>query len=378
MTDPTTPDHHGNSQNGARKDVPEIISPSSPTAEDGRRLGDDDQALADSDQTAADSDQTAADSDQTAADSDQTAADSDQTAADNDQAASDRDLGHGGDAEVHDSSREVRDRSAQQRHTSAQGRADAGNTRDKAAHARDLTATSRDQAADIHDRDRAGREASLAIDGSRLKIEELTRRAMETRRCAADDRVAAAETRARAALDRERAARDREQSARDRLQATAERDALMNQLTLAETDQLTGARMRAAGLLDLAHEIDRARRTGSPLVVAYLDVVGLKAVNDTHGHAAGDAMLQRAAHAVQAHLRSYDLIIRIGGDEFLCVMSGATIKDARARFRLIQASLAADADVCEIKVGFAALSAADSLAELISRADAELPTSVRR
>jgi GGDEF domain-containing protein len=144
-------------------------------------------------------------------------------------------------------------------------------------------------------------------------------------------------------VDREQAARDREQSAGDRVQAQADRDTLVNQLTIAETDQLTGARMRAAGLLDFAHEIDRARRNTSSLVVAYLDVVGLKAVNDAYGDAAGDAMLQRAGHAVHAHLRSYDLTIRIGGDEFLCVMSGATIDDARARFRLIEASLAADA-----------------------------------
>jgi two-component system, cell cycle response regulator len=53
------------------------------------------------------------------------------------------------------------------------------------------------------------------------------------------------------------------------------------------------------------------------------DVVGLKAVNDPDGLAAGDALLQRAVHAIRVHLRSYDVIVRIGGDEFLSVISGA-------------------------------------------------------
>jgi diguanylate cyclase (GGDEF)-like protein len=168
------------------------------------------------------------------------------------------------------------------------------------------------------------------------------------------------------------------QATRDRLQAQADRDALLDQLAIAKTDGLTGTRSRATGLEDFDHEIDRAHRTMAPLVVAYVDVVGLKAVNDTHGHAAGDALLQRAVNAIRGHLRSYDLIVRIGGDEFLAVMSGATIKDARQRFAATQTALAADPDQCEIKVGFAELEAEDNAAELIKRADAELPTSDRR
>jgi diguanylate cyclase (GGDEF)-like protein len=157
------------------------------------------------------------------------------------------------------------------------------------------------------------------------------------------------------------------------LRARAERDALRHQLAIAETDPLTGTRTRAPGLTDLDHEIDRARRTTDILAVAYVDVVGLKLENDNHGHAAGDALLQRAVRAIRAHLRSYDMIMRLGGDEFLCVMSGATIEDARQRFGSVHAALAADPDPCEIKVGFAALAPEDSAAELIERADADLP-----
>jgi GGDEF domain-containing protein len=138
------------------------------------------------------------------------------------------------------------------------------------------------------------------------------------------------------------------------LRARAERDALRHQLAIAETDPLTGTRTRAPGLTDLDHEIDRARRTTDILAVAYVDVDGLK-------------------RAIRAHLRSYDMIMRLGGDEFLCVMSGATIEDARQRFGSVHAALAADPDPCEIKVGFAALAPEDSAAELIERADADLP-----
>jgi GGDEF domain-containing protein len=68
---------------------------------------------------------------------------------------------------------------------------------------------------------------------------------------------------------------------------------LLHELTLAETHHLTGARTRAAGLADLGHEIDRARRSNGHLIVSYIDVVDLKAVNDTYGHMAGDELLQR-------------------------------------------------------------------------------------
>ena len=200
-------------------------------------------------------------------------------------------------------------------------------------------------------------------------------RAAQKRRGAATHRIAAVESRARAAADREQAARDREQAARDRLQAEVDREALLEQLAIAETDALTGTRTRAAGLTDFGHEIDRARRTTKLLAVAYVDVVGLKAVNDALGHSAGDALLQRAVQTIRGHLRSYDLIVRLGGDEFLCALSGATIEDAQGRFDSIQAALANDPDPCEINVGFAALEAEDSPTDLIERADAKLPRS---
>jgi len=291
-----------------------------------------------------------------------------------DQTLADRDLADGGDPGVHEVTRELRDHSAQQRGQTSQTRVDAAASRDAVAHARDRAASARDRAAALRDRELAAPDAPSPGDGG---VALLLRAAENLRRVAAA-RASAADSRGRAATDREQAARDREQAARDRKQAQADREAMLDQLAIAETDSLTGTRTRASGLGDLDHEIDRARRMTGLLVVAYVDVVGLKAVNDARGHAAGDALLRRAAHAIRADLRSYDTMVRLGGDEFLCVMSGATIQDARQRFDAVQTTLAGGPDPSEITVGFAALAPRDSAAELIERADAELPTRRRR
>jgi diguanylate cyclase (GGDEF)-like protein len=315
------------------------------------------------DQTIADREQTLADADQTGSDSDQTSAESDQEAADSDQEASDRDLAQGGDRVAHDASRVLRDHGAQQREETAKRRADVASARDAVAHDRDVAAMARDEAAALQDEELAARDAAWAAGG----------RAAENRRRALADRASAAEGRARAAEDRSQAAHDREQAARDRTQAQTDRDALIHQLAIAETDVLTGARTRGPGLSELELEIDRARRATALLVVAYVDVVGLKAINDERGHAAGDELLQFVVEAIRDHLRSYDLIVRLGGDEFLCVMSGATLEEGHQRFDAVATALAADADhEREIKVGFAVLEPADTSAELIARADAKL------
>jgi diguanylate cyclase (GGDEF)-like protein len=153
---------------------------------------------------------------------------------------------------------------------------------------------------------------------------------------------------------------------------------LLCELAIAETDQLTGARGRAAGLREIDHEIAQARRACGPLVAAHVDVVGLRVVNGAHGHAAGDALLRRVVHTIRGQLRSYDVIVRLGGDEFLCAMPGATIREARRRFGTIQAALASYPDPSQIKYGFAELGHADSTAEFIGRADSELPISAPR
>ena len=336
--------------------------------------GGDAQSLVDRDQTAADSDQTSADSDQTLSDADQSSSDTDQLASDADQRASDRDLADGVDPRVHQHSRDMRHRAALQREEAAQERLNGAASRDEIAHARDLAALARDQASIARDLAMTALDADFERDvGARETTgAEIVLRAGEQRRRAADYRARAAEHRALAAQDRDAGATDREQAARERVQALDDREALVARLELAETDAVTGARTRAAGLADLDRELERCRRTGASLVVAYIDVIGLKAVNDTHGHSAGDALLKRAVDASHEHLRPYDLIIRLGGDEFLCAMTDMTIADARDRVRQIAADLARARGAAAIRAGFAELAPGDSAAEMIERADSEL------
>lgn len=332
------------------------------------------QTFTDAEQTLADTDQTLSDTDQTGADLDQTGSERDQVAADRDQAASDRDLASGVNRQDHELTRDMRQRSAHQREETAVARLDTASQRDASARTRDEVAIARDLAAAARDHAVAQRDVAFerALNDGVSTGAEVVLRAAELRRRAARQRVSAAEQRAGAAEDREAAARDREQAARDRLQALADREALAQQIALAETDQLTGARTRTAGLVDLEHELDRSRRTNRTLVVAYIDVVGLKTLNDTAGHAAGDTLLKSVVGLIQSHMRSYDFAIRLGGDEFLCVMSDISLGDARERFSEIAGALAASPQAAAIRVGLAELQPDETGESLIGRADMEL------
>lgn len=108
-----------------------------------------------------------------------------------------------------------------------------------------------------------------------------------------------------------RAELDRNTAVSDRAASAFERD-------FAAFDSLTGVYVRHTGLAVLDHEIARTRRSNSGLVVAFIDVDHLKQVNDADGHAAGNALLVAVATALRGELRSYDLILRYGGDEFVC------------------------------------------------------------
>ena len=174
--------------------------------------------------------------------------------------------------------------------------------------------------------------------------------------------------RAQAAADRAQAAEDRARAADDRAKAARERARLETELQAAHLDELTGACRCEMGRLALTHEIERVRRSGGPFIVAFVDVDELKTVNDRDGHAAGDHVLQSVVRAMRARLRSFDPIIRYGGDEFVCGLGGADLAEAERRFDAIGIAIQADAGVA-ISVGLAELEPGDTADLLTARAD---------
>ena len=258
---------------------------------------------------------------------------------------------------LHDDARVAREETTSEREVATQERAAAGFMRradalrrDEHAALRDLTAAVRDRAAEARDRAIAEYEDVLSDSGG----------------------IAAASTRAEAAVDRARAAEDRERAAEDREQAADERDRLQSELESAQLDELTGFYMRGLGKAMLQREIDRSRRADGRLVLAYIDVDGLKQVNDEHGHDAGDRLLVDVADAIRSRLRSYDPVVRMGGDEFACVVSESDLDVGRSVIKAIRRALAERQPDASITVGLAALEADDSLETLCARADGAL------
>ena len=116
----------------------------------------------------------------------------------------------------------------------------------------------------------------------------------------------------------------------------------------------------------------RATRNDLPLAVAFIDVDRLKVVNDSQGHAAGDRLLRHVAHALKSRLRPYDLVIRYGGDEFLCVMDGLDAATATDRLATINVALRGLAAEASVSVGIADLRPGESAGDLVRRADEAL------
>jgi diguanylate cyclase (GGDEF)-like protein len=165
-----------------------------------------------------------------------------------------------------------------------------------------------------------------------------------------------------------------------RLQILAEMvgDALEQRERLAEanaeavTDPMTGLINRRG--LDLA-----MARVGRPAAVAMIDLDRLKVINDTYGHAAGDAALMSLAAALRSVLRASDIAARTGGDEFVVVLPGLSLDEARPILERMSAHLAQSTDVpsgvvVSATVGLAHWNPHDgpSWADVIDSADAQL------
>ncbi|MFP4056416.1 MAG: GGDEF domain-containing protein [Candidatus Brocadiia bacterium] len=110
---------------------------------------------------------------------------------------------------------------------------------------------------------------------------------------------------------------------------------------LATTDGLTGLLNRRTVLERLETELTRCRRLALPLALVLLDVDHFKAVNDRHGHQAGDRVLAHVGRLLRAACRSYDLAGRYGGEEFILALPHADASQGRAAAERLRQRLAA-------------------------------------
>jgi diguanylate cyclase (GGDEF)-like protein len=148
---------------------------------------------------------------------------------------------------------------------------------------------------------------------------------------------------------------------------------------MASTDDLTGALRRSAGLVALQREIDRSRRvSGIGIVVIFFDVDGLKHINDSEGHAAGDRLLVDVVAAIRRRVRSYDLVFRYGGDEFVCALLEEALPDAERTLADIRRQYATRTHGHSISAGVATVDDTDTAESVVAKADAALYAERRR
>ncbi len=115
---------------------------------------------------------------------------------------------------------------------------------------------------------------------------------------------------------------------------------------LALMDDLTGVANRRHLVQRLTEECARSDRSGEPFALLVIDLDGFKGVNDTHGHAAGDACLQHFALMAQTRLRRGDLLARAGGDEFCIVLPSSNLREGAMIARRVLEACRADAEQC--------------------------------
>ena len=156
-------------------------------------------------------------------------------------------------------------------------------------------------------------------------------------------------------------------------------DAQMALEVQARTDALTGLLNRGAILERLEEELARVAREGGSVAVGMLDIDHFKPVNDSRGHAAGDAVLVGLARRLESVMRPYDALGRFGGEEFLLVVPGVDGGELLEVLERVRAAVSdAPFDACEdaiavtLSLGGAVLADGETADALIARADAAL------
>jgi diguanylate cyclase (GGDEF)-like protein len=124
-------------------------------------------------------------------------------------------------------------------------------------------------------------------------------------------------------------------------------DRLRNEVAdLALMDDLTGVGNRRLLVQRLTEECTRSERSGEPFALLVIDLDGFKSINDTYGHAAGDACLQHFTLMAQTRLRPGDLLARTGGDEFCIVLPSSTLREGAMIARKVLEVCRQDAETC--------------------------------
>jgi len=143
-------------------------------------------------------------------------------------------------------------------------------------------------------------------------------------------------------------------------------------------DQLTGCLNRATGVMNLQGELRRARRSRHPVSILMIDIDHFKTINDTRGHLAGDAVLEKLGAMIGQVLRTTDIRCRFGGDEFLVILPETALAGAeQAAIKLRAAMNALDAGIDgsrpTLSIGIAQAERGElDAASLVGRADAAL------
>jgi diguanylate cyclase (GGDEF)-like protein/PAS domain S-box-containing protein len=160
---------------------------------------------------------------------------------------------------------------------------------------------------------------------------------------------------------------------RDAEVEVAEERALVEQ---AVTDDLTGLLTRRAGWARLQSSASDLRRAEGSLAILFCDLDGFKGINDTHGHALGDALLAEVAQRVLGSVRRDDYVVRIGGDEFLVVLNGIhELGEVEAIAEKVRAAVAEPMNLdghditITMSVGASLVRPDERISELIQRAD---------
>jgi diguanylate cyclase (GGDEF)-like protein len=174
------------------------------------------------------------------------------------------------------------------------------------------------------------------------------------------------------------------------MRLAAEVDALAAQLkdsrarildleTRVDIDPLTDTLNRRGFERELKRSLAYVKRYGASAALIYLDLDGLKPVNDRHGHGAGDAILKAVAATLVRNVRASDVVARLGGDEFAILLWNVSGPAAAAKAHALETAVyatpvrwASSTLVVGASAGIAILGALDAASEVLERADAAM------